>query len=83
MERVYVTWSFHFFPTGIDKFNYLYDSELIQFVFNDNNRPPGYVSVPSGNVYVTRNCRRLTKESGRSVYAVYVRTLTLIYLLLF
>jgi len=83
MERVYVTWSFHFFPRVIVKFNRLCDGGLMQTAFSGHSRPPGYVFVPSGNVYITRNCRRLTKKSDRSVYAVYVRTLTLIYLLLF
>lgn len=46
----------------------------MQIVFDGYSPPPGYVSVPSGNIYITRNCRRLTKESDRSVYAVYVRT---------
>ena len=61
----------------IVKFNCSYDSDLTQIIFeNSNQPPPGYVSVPAGNVYITRNCRRLTKKSGRSVYAIYVRTLT-------
>ncbi|EAW07171.1 DUF2293 domain-containing protein [Aspergillus clavatus NRRL 1] len=33
--------------------------------------PEGYVFVPKGDVYVTRNCRVQTKESQRLVYAVY------------
>jgi len=43
-------------------------------VFGRYRTPPGYMFLPSGNVYITRNCRRLAKESGRTVYAVYVRT---------
>ncbi|PWY89940.1 hypothetical protein BO70DRAFT_358942 [Aspergillus heteromorphus CBS 117.55] len=33
--------------------------------------PEDYVFVPKGDVYVTRNCRSRTKESGRLVYVVY------------
>ncbi|KAL4891607.1 hypothetical protein BDV59DRAFT_66336 [Aspergillus ambiguus] len=33
--------------------------------------PGGYVFVPKGDVYITRNCRVKTKESQRPVYAVY------------
>ncbi|KAL2813734.1 pseudouridine synthase [Aspergillus granulosus] len=33
--------------------------------------PDDYVFVPSGNVYVTKNCRSKTKESHRIVYKVY------------
>ncbi|KAL3467572.1 hypothetical protein BJX64DRAFT_248028 [Aspergillus heterothallicus] len=36
--------------------------------------PDDYVFVPSGNVYVTRNCRSKTKESHRLVYKVYDNT---------
>lgn len=39
--------------------------------------------MPSGNVYITRHCRTLTKKSGRSVHPVYLRTLILTKLLLF
>ncbi|KAL2796800.1 hypothetical protein BJX66DRAFT_131019 [Aspergillus keveii] len=36
--------------------------------------PDDYVFVPSGNIYVTRNCRSKTKESHRLVYKVYDNT---------
>lgn len=32
--------------------------------------PTGYSFVPKGNVYITSNCRKMTQESGRSVYLV-------------
>lgn len=32
--------------------------------------PTGYSFVPKGNVYVTGNCRKLTKASGRAVFVV-------------
>lgn len=32
--------------------------------------PDGYSFVPKGNVYITSNCRKMTQESGRSVYLV-------------
>ena len=82
-ERAYVTWSFHSFPTIIVEFSRLYDGGLIQIIFENTRPPPGYVSVPAGNAYITRNCRRLTEKSGRSVYATYVQNFTLISLLLF
>ncbi|KAB8256070.1 hypothetical protein BDV32DRAFT_105663 [Aspergillus pseudonomiae] len=34
----------------------------------------GYVFVPKGDVYVTRNCRTNTKESERTVYTVFDKT---------
>ncbi|GES62215.1 uncharacterized conserved protein DUF2293 [Aspergillus terreus] len=33
--------------------------------------PEGYIFVPKGDVYITRHCRVKTKESQRTVYAVY------------
>ncbi|KAL2853340.1 hypothetical protein BJY01DRAFT_244128 [Aspergillus pseudoustus] len=36
--------------------------------------PDNYVFVPSGNIYVTRNCRSKTKESHRLVYKVWNNT---------
>jgi hypothetical protein len=38
--------------------------------------PDGYVLVPKGDVYITRHCRSKTKESGRTVYVVYVSVIT-------
>lgn len=34
--------------------------------------PDGYVFVPKGDAYVTRQCRLKTKESHQAVYTVYV-----------
>ena len=82
-ERAYVTWSFHSFPTIIVEFSRLYDGGSTQIIFENTRPPPGYVSVPAGNAYITRNCRRLTEKSNRDVYATYVRTFALISLLLF
>ncbi|KAE8392280.1 hypothetical protein ETB97_001152 [Aspergillus alliaceus] len=36
--------------------------------------PQGYVLVPKGDVYITRNCRANTKASERVVYTVYDKT---------
>ncbi|KAI9797342.1 MAG: hypothetical protein M1833_005521 [Piccolia ochrophora] len=33
--------------------------------------PQGYTFVPKGDVYITRNCRLKTKESGQILYVVY------------
>ncbi|OAX85541.1 hypothetical protein ACJ72_00079 [Emergomyces africanus] len=33
--------------------------------------PPGYVFVPKGDVYVTRNCRSLSHKAKQTVYTVY------------
>ena len=32
--------------------------------------PPGYVFVPKGDVYITKNCRQKTYERGQTVYVV-------------
>ena len=69
--------------SSIVRFNSLYSSDLTQIVmFKDGYPPsdyvPGYVSVPAGNSYISRHCRRLTEESGRTVYAIDVRNATLI-----
>ncbi|KAE8355953.1 hypothetical protein BDV28DRAFT_127917 [Aspergillus coremiiformis] len=42
--------------------------------FDREPYPPGYVFVPKGDVYVTRNCRTTTKKSERIVYTVYDKT---------
>lgn len=42
-----------------------------RMVFDGHIQPPGYAFVPSGKPYITRNCRKFTRESGRSVYVVY------------
>jgi hypothetical protein len=38
-----------------------------EIVFNPCDPPPGYVFVPSGNPFITRNCRKLAQK----LYAVY------------
>jgi hypothetical protein len=38
-----------------------------EIVFSPCDPPPGYVFVPSGNVFITRNCRKLAQK----LYAVY------------
>lgn len=32
--------------------------------------PHGYTFIRSGNVYITKNCRKLTQQAGRTVYVV-------------
>ncbi|KAK3340034.1 hypothetical protein B0H65DRAFT_430234 [Neurospora tetraspora] len=32
--------------------------------------PPGYVFVPKGDVYITKNCRKETHSAGQTVYVV-------------
>ncbi|GKZ30199.1 hypothetical protein AbraIFM66950_008245 [Aspergillus brasiliensis] len=39
--------------------------------FRRDASPANYQFVPKGDIYITRNCRKLTKESGRIVYVVY------------
>ncbi|GLA39083.1 hypothetical protein AnigIFM63309_006413 [Aspergillus niger] len=39
--------------------------------FRRDASPANYRFVPKGDLYITRNCRKLTKESGRIVYVVY------------
>lgn len=39
-------------------------------VFVGSPKPKGYVMVRKGDVYVTRNCRKLTQELGKTVYIV-------------
>ena len=74
---------FQFLPCFVVQINCLSDSGLMQIVFDQECHTPGYVFVPAGNNFVTRRCRKLTKESGRSVYAVYVRGLISVYASLF
>jgi hypothetical protein len=38
-----------------------------EIVFSPCDPPPGYVFVPSGNVFITRSCRKLAQK----LYAVY------------
>ncbi|KAJ4416028.1 hypothetical protein N0V85_002442 [Neurospora sp. IMI 360204] len=37
--------------------------------FHDH-MPPGYVFVPKGDVYITKNCRKETHSAGQTVYVV-------------
>lgn len=32
--------------------------------------PPGYIFVPKGNVYITKNCRKLTQAQDKPIYIV-------------
>ena len=65
----------HSSPIGAVEFDCSCTSELMQIIFDrdPDSAPPSYVFVPSGNAYNARNCRRLTKEFGRSVTAIWVR----------
>ena len=38
-----------------------------EIIFSPSNPPPGYVFIPSGNVFITRNCRKLAQK----LYSVY------------
>ncbi|KAJ6160342.1 hypothetical protein N7470_003738 [Penicillium chermesinum] len=42
-------------------------------VFPSHKLPDGYVFVPKGDVYITRHCRRKTKESNQVIYSVWDR----------
>ncbi|EED22333.1 conserved hypothetical protein [Talaromyces stipitatus ATCC 10500] len=33
--------------------------------------PEGYIFVPKGDPYITRNCKSRTKEAGNTIYIVY------------
>lgn len=35
---------------------------------------PGYIFIPKGDVYITRNCRSLSHDAKQTVYTVYVNT---------
>ncbi|KAJ6031669.1 hypothetical protein N7540_002401 [Penicillium herquei] len=43
-------------------------------IFERVPMPENYVFVPKGNVYITRHCRTITKESNRVVYLIYDKT---------
>ncbi|KAJ5704256.1 hypothetical protein N7493_011394 [Penicillium malachiteum] len=43
-------------------------------IFERVPMPENYVFVPKGNVYITRHCRTITKESNRVVYLVYAKS---------
>ncbi|KAI9721297.1 MAG: hypothetical protein M1812_002459 [Candelaria pacifica] len=38
---------------------------------SSQNPPPGYTFVSKGNVYVTRHCRTLTNEAGKTLWVVH------------
>lgn len=47
----------------IVKFNSLYDSDLIQIIFEDSKQlPPGYIPVLAGNHHITRHLPQAYKE---------------------
>ncbi|KAJ5682975.1 hypothetical protein N7462_006140 [Penicillium macrosclerotiorum] len=47
------------------------DDLLEDNVFERTPLPQDYVFVPKGDVYITRKCRVMTKESNKTVYLVY------------
>ncbi|KLJ11770.1 hypothetical protein EMPG_13075, partial [Blastomyces silverae] len=47
------------------------DSSLEAIRTETQGPPPGYVFVPKGDVYITRNCRSLSHEAKQTVYTVY------------
>ncbi|PGH03171.1 hypothetical protein GX51_04206 [Blastomyces parvus] len=47
------------------------DSSLEAIRTEAQGAPPGYVFVPKGDVYITRNCRSLSHEARQTVYTVY------------
>ncbi|KAJ5100045.1 hypothetical protein N7532_007046 [Penicillium argentinense] len=47
------------------------DDPLEKNVMQNSKMPDGYAFAPKGNVYITRNCRTKTKESGKMVYTVW------------
>ncbi|KAI9657287.1 MAG: hypothetical protein M1829_006932 [Trizodia sp. TS-e1964] len=44
--------------------------------YSSNQPPYGYEFVPKGDIYVIKNCRKLSQEAGLSVYVVLDRTRT-------
>ncbi|KAI9701284.1 MAG: hypothetical protein M1836_001954 [Candelina mexicana] len=38
---------------------------------SSQNPPSGYTFVPKGNVYITRHCRLLTNEAGKTLWVVH------------
>ncbi|KAK2762304.1 hypothetical protein FQN54_001314 [Arachnomyces sp. PD_36] len=41
-----------------------------KIAFEDHDMPSGYIFVPKGDVYVTRNCRTRTKAENKDIYVV-------------
>ncbi|OJD21096.1 hypothetical protein ACJ73_07567 [Blastomyces percursus] len=52
------------------------DSSLEAIRTEAQGPPRGYVFVPKGDVYITRNCRSLSHEAKQTVYTVYVSIIT-------
>lgn len=44
-----------------------------EIVFNPCDPPLGYVFVPSGNVFITRRCRKLAQQKLYAVYRAQIR----------
>ncbi|KAJ5994767.1 hypothetical protein N7481_001744 [Penicillium waksmanii] len=47
------------------------DDPLEKNIVDKSPMPDGYIFVPKGDVYITRNCRIKTKESDQMVYTVW------------
>ncbi|KAH7308937.1 hypothetical protein B0I35DRAFT_441047 [Stachybotrys elegans] len=47
-----------------------------EIIFRNQYPPPGCTFVPSGNAFVTRQCRVLAKEAGEKIYACYTSRTT-------
>ncbi|OJD19575.1 hypothetical protein AJ78_00432 [Emergomyces pasteurianus Ep9510] len=47
------------------------DASLEDIRTESQGPPPGYVFVPKGDVYITRNCRSLSHKAKQTVYTVY------------
>ncbi|PGH30118.1 hypothetical protein GX50_07095 [[Emmonsia] crescens] len=47
------------------------DASLEDIRTESQGPPPGYVFVPKGDVYITRNCRSLSHQAKQTVYTVY------------
>ena len=62
-----------YFGGRTDAYPWPHPNILIQTCFEHNPIPKGYVFVCKGDVYVTRNCTRRSKDCELTVYIVYVR----------
>ncbi|KAK7224220.1 hypothetical protein V2G26_012223 [Clonostachys chloroleuca] len=50
----------------------VYSNKYGEEILFDGQYPPlGYIFVPAGNLFITRHCRRLSKETEQKVYAYY------------
>ncbi|KAK2813864.1 hypothetical protein FQN50_000265 [Emmonsiellopsis sp. PD_5] len=47
------------------------DASLEEIRNDAEGPPPGYIFVPKGDVYITRNCRTRSHEAKQTVYTVY------------